>query len=175
MMVKTMKKTLKISLILVALVTVAMVLITVFFALNHGWWTSPETPAVEAILKNPGYIPDSRLYLVSANASYGLFNGQACFIINATIRSDYSAENPPPNGNSNSTTAYFAITAILYHHDAIVPATDVGGASIPPLGVPLHALKQNETETFEIFMATSARNIDSYAITCMAVANSPRP
>ncbi len=170
-----MKKTLKISLILVALATSALVLTTIFFALNHGWWTAPETPATEATLKNPGYIPNSRLYLVSANASYGVFNSQACFIINATIRSDYSAENPPPNGNSNSTTAYFGITAILYHHDSIVSATGVGGASIPPLGVPQHALKQNETETFEIYMATNAHNIDGYAITCMAVANSPIP
>jgi len=170
-----MKKAGKIALILVIAIISIFALAVALLALNYGWWPSQGFPASEAKLRNPGYIPNSHLYLVSATAMYGTFHGEECFVINATIRSDYSANHPPPGGNGNSTTAFFGITATLYRNNAIVSATDIDGASIPPLGVPQYALDPNETGSIEINMATSNRNIDSYAITCVAVANSPIP
>ncbi|MGE5575517.1 MAG: ArsR/SmtB family transcription factor, partial [Ignavibacteria bacterium] len=64
------------------------------------------------VLNNAGYLSGSKLNLVSANASYQTINGQACLVIDATVRNDYTSQDPPPMDNSgiNSTgTAYFGL------------------------------------------------------------------
>ena len=64
-----------------------------------------------AQLNNVGYLGESKLFLVSANVSYGVysasapwsggtFDDQDCFVITATIRNDYTVEELQALDNS---------------------------------------------------------------------------
>ncbi len=131
-----------------------------------------------AKLNNAGYLPGSKLYLISANASYEIINGKACFVIDAAVRNDYNSQEPPPMDNSgiNSTgTAYFGLTAVLYDGHEIVASEDVTNIGAAPLGVPQIGLGSGETAAIRIVMATSAHNVDSYSIFLIAVAGYPIP
>jgi DNA-binding HxlR family transcriptional regulator len=131
-----------------------------------------------ATLNNPGYLAGSKLFLISANASYQTVNGKACLVINATVRNDYTAQDPPPMDNSglNSTgMAYLGLTAILYEGNKIVSSEDVTSPGFPPLGVPQIGLGSGQTTVIQIDMATSNHNVDSYSIDLVMVAGYPIP
>jgi DNA-binding HxlR family transcriptional regulator len=126
-----------------------------------------------AKLNNAGYLSGSKLYVVSANASYETVNGKACLVIDATVRNDYTSQEPPPMDNSgiNSTgTAYFGLTAILYGGHAIISSEDVTSIGSAPLGVPQYSLESGQTAVIQIDMATSSHNVDSYSINLLAIA-----
>ncbi len=69
----------------------------------------PETPATNVKPFSAGYV-QGKIYVVSANPRYGYHpgasgvtsnrelvkKGEPCFIINVTVRNDYSEEQPPP-------------------------------------------------------------------------------
>jgi DNA-binding HxlR family transcriptional regulator len=129
-------------------------------------------------LNNAGYLSGSRLYLVSANASYQIINGKACLVIDATVRNDYTAQEPPPMDNSgiNSTgTAYFGLTAILYEGHKVASSEDVTSTGSSPLGVPQNGLGSDQTAVIQIDMATSDHNVDGYSIYLIAIAGYPIP
>jgi DNA-binding HxlR family transcriptional regulator len=131
-----------------------------------------------AKLNNAGYLSGSKLYLISANASYETINGKACLVIDATVRNDYTSQEPPPMDNSgiNSTgTAYFGLTAILYEGHAIISSEDVTSIGSAPLGVPQNSLESGQTAVIQIDMATSNHNVDSYSINLLAIAGYPIP
>ena len=131
-----------------------------------------------AKLNNLGYLSGSKLYVVSANASYETVNGKACLVIDATVRNDYTVQEPPPMDNSgiNSTgTAYFGLTAILYEGHAIISSEDVTSVGSAPLGVPQYSLESGQTGVIQIDMATSSHNVDSYSINLLAIAGYPIP
>ena len=46
-----------------------------------------------AKLNDAGYLDSSKLFLISAYSYYGKYNGQECFIIEATVRNDYTAQS----------------------------------------------------------------------------------
>ncbi|MDR2707157.1 MAG: hypothetical protein LBB87_00195 [Nitrososphaerota archaeon] len=148
---------------------------------------SPQNVPSNAQLNNAGYLEyrdgESKLFLVSANASYGVysanmpwiggtFGGQDCFAITATIRSDYTREELQELGiisdAYHSGRVYFAVCATLYEGSSQVSADDVSGAIVgsmsPPIGAPQWCLLCGETDTVEIYMATNNRNIDNYTI-----------
>ena len=129
-------------------------------------------------LDNVGYLNASRLFLVSANASYGIHNGQACFIINATVRNDYTAQLPPPMDNfpgNSSGIAYFGLTAKLYGKEGLIASSDLTSPGSVPLGVPEIGLDSGQTYTVEIDMATSSRNVENYSINLIDIAGYPIP
>ncbi|MCL1966021.1 MAG: hypothetical protein FWF66_03540 [Candidatus Bathyarchaeota archaeon] len=147
----------------------------------------PNTPS-NAQLNNAGYLAhrddgESKLFLVSANASYGVYSanmfwgggtfvGQDCFAITAKIRSDYTLEELQKfsvySDGYHSGNVYFAVRVTLYDGASQVSASDVSGAIVgsmsPPLGVPQWDLSYGETGTVEIYLATNSRNIDNYSI-----------
>ena len=130
------------------------------------------------VLNNAGYLSGSKLYLISANASYQTINGKACLVINATVRNDYTFQEPPPMDNSgiNSTgTAYFGLTAILYEGHKVVSSEDVTNIGATPLGVPQNSLESGQTSVIQIDMATSNHNVDNYSIYLIAIAGYPIP
>ena len=134
--------------------------------------------SLSAKLNNAGYLSGSKLYLISANASYETINGKACLVIDATVRNDYTSQEPPPMDNSgiNSTGAvYFGLTAILYHGHEIVSSEDVTSIGSTPLGVPQNELGSGQTAVIQIDMATSDHNVDSYSIYLIAIAGYPIP
>jgi DNA-binding HxlR family transcriptional regulator len=129
-------------------------------------------------LNNVGYLSGSKLYLISANASYATINGIECLVINATVRNDYTAQEPPPIDNSgiNSTgMAYFGLTAILYEGHKIISSEDVTSTGSSPLGVPQNSLGSGQNDVIQIDMATSDHNVDSYSIYLVAIAGYPIP
>ncbi len=129
-------------------------------------------------LNNAGYLSGSKLYLISANSSYQKINGKACLVIDAAIRNDYTAQEPPPMDNSgiNSTgTAYFGLTATLYSNHVTVSSEDITSAGSSPLGVPQNSLDSGQTAIIEIDMATTDKNIDNYSIFLLAIAGYPIP
>ena len=129
-------------------------------------------------LNNVGYLSGSKLYLISANSSYQTINGKACLVIDATIRNDYTAQEPPPMDNSginNTGMAYFGLTAILYEGNKIVSSEDVTSTGSSPLGVPQIGLGSGQTSVIPIDMETSSHNVDGYSIFLIAIAGYPIP
>jgi len=154
------------------IIIVTAVTILSLVVINLAQKPSHEVLTSNAKLNNAGYLAGSKLFLVSANAAYGVHGGQACFIITATIRNDYTAQQPPPMDNStinSSGTAYIGLTATLYSNNAQISANDITSPGSAPLGVPQIALASGQTTTIEIDMATSNRNISSYTIDLIAV------
>jgi hypothetical protein len=94
----------------------------------------------------------SRIFVISANASYGsypgssrFFNdkvvvekGEPCYIINATVRTDYSAQNPPPNYHPSpnsyldSNYTFVSFMANIYNGQTKLKATDLDTVGLPP-------------------------------------------
>jgi hypothetical protein len=166
-----------ISIALVVLASVAVVLLAINLTkppLNG----IPELPSSYVLLNDPGYLNGTKLFLVSAKTTYGTHNGQACFIIYATVRNDYTTQQPPPMDNfegNSSRTAYFGFTAKLYGQTGLIAARDVTSPESPPLGVPEIGLDSGQTYTYQIDMATSNRNVDNYSIDLVAIAGYPIP
>lgn len=130
------------------------------------------------MLNNAGYLSGSKLYLVSANASYHIINGKDCLVIDATIRNDYTSQDPPPMDNSgikSTGTAYFGLTAILYDNHVTVSSEDVTSIGSAPLGVPQNGLESGQTAVIQIEMATSSHNVDGYSIYLITIAGYPIP
>jgi hypothetical protein len=170
------------AIIIIALVVIASV-VAVLLAINltkpplNG---IPGFPSSYILLNDTGYLNGTKLFLVSAKYTYGTHNGQACFIIYATVRNDYTAQQPPPMdnfGGNSSGTAYFGLTAKLYGQTGLIAARDVTSPESPPLGVPEIGLDSGQTYTYQIDMATSnARaNVDNYSIDLVAIAGYPIP
>jgi DNA-binding HxlR family transcriptional regulator len=130
------------------------------------------------VLNNTGYLSGSKLYVISANASYETINGKGCLVIDATVRNDYTSQEPPPMDNSgiNSTgTAYFGLTAILYEGHKVISSEDITSVGSSPLGVPQNSLESGQIAVIQIDMATSDHNIDGYSIFLIAIAGYPIP
>ena len=89
----------------------------------------------------------------------GIKKGDSCFIINVTIRNDYSAENPLPDHNLyniSNPEANVYLTAQIFNTQGQIKATDV----TPPYPtVPLDgaytSLASGENATVTIYLATS--------------------
>ena len=129
-----------------------------------------------ATLNNPGYLGGSKLFLISANASYKSVSGKACLVINATVRNDYTAQNPPPMDNypgNSSGMAYFGLTATLYVKNTQLQSEDINSGA--PLGVSQIGLSSGDTYVYEIDMATSSHNVNSFSIDLVMVAGYPIP
>ncbi|MGA2682944.1 MAG: hypothetical protein ABSF44_14235 [Candidatus Bathyarchaeia archaeon] len=174
------------AIIIIALMVIAPV-VGVLLAINLTEPPSnlsngiPGLPSSYVLLDSPsGYFNGTKLFLVSAKYTYGTHNGQACFIIYATVRNDYTAQQPPPMDNfpgNSSGTAYFGLTAKLYGQTGLIAARDVTSPGSTPLGVPEVGLDSGQTYTYQIDMATSnARaNVDNYSIDLVAIAGYPIP
>jgi hypothetical protein len=169
-----MKVSVKVITALIVVVSVA----TALLAINLAKSPSNGIPAADAKLNYTGYLNGTKLFLVSAKATYGVHNGRACFIINATVRNDYTAQQPPPMDNfqgNSSGAAYFGLTAKLYDKTAVIASSDVTSSGSVPLGVPEISLDSGQTCMVEIDMATSSRNVDHYSISLVDVAGYPIP
>ncbi len=172
----------------------AFVVAILFLALVIGAFvylevTFSKFPASNAKLANSGYlkVPSlpsqdsgySKLFLVSANASYGVYNGEKCFIINATLRNDYSAQEHPPDGLSgynSSGNVFFILWAKLFSNNKQISANEITAPNAMPVhGSPQHSLEAGETGWFEMYMASSAQNIDTFTIDLVAFGGLPIP
>jgi len=143
----------------------------------------PNNTPSNAQLNNAGYLGESKLFLVSANASYGVYSANAalsggtfdnkeCFVITAIIRSDYTAEELQTldiiPGGTHSGRVYFAVSATLYDGTSQVPTNDVTGAIVgsmsSPLGVPQWSIYCGEIRIVEIYLVINTQSIDNYSL-----------
>lgn len=193
-------------LLVVALVLVVSAIVLVIVS-PAGQKSSP----VE-LIATPQYLQyqnsSSGIYLVSATANSGAFplsdvippypnyavptptpvirKGESCIIINATLRSDYTKENPSPNqwpndnGTNNQTPneyAYVFLTAKLYDKSGQeINATDVllsdrYGAS----GGVFLCLHNGETDNATIYLVTSRTDIDHFTVEARYIGAIPLP
>jgi hypothetical protein len=128
------------------------------------------------------YLDDSRIFVVYANGSYGKYpfptvmdfddspiaeKGQACIIINVTLRNDYSDEYPPPNSPAsyNSSTVFVSLTAELFDGETKVEARDITNAS-PILSAGTNAafasFQYGESTSLTLYIATNSNAITSF-------------
>jgi len=134
---------------------------------------------------------ETRIFLVTSNARYGTYNqsfhkpeggevheGDACVIINITIRNDYTKGQPGPDGYPDRPDdpfpqGYFvSLTAYLYNKDGQVNA----GILMPGY---MHGgfidvnLETGETSTFEAYVAYDKQDIDHYELYILNIGFAP--
>ena len=164
------------------------VLVLLFVIVSLGYYFSnPSLSASKPISSAANfYLDDSKIFVVSANASYGNYpyptvtsmpnqspsiiarQGQACVIINVTLRNDYSPQNPAPYAElTNSSVVYVGLTAHLYNGETQVKAKDITNAfPIASFGTneATASLAYGESEAVSIFLATSNKDITSFKL-----------
>ena len=187
--------------LLIAVIIVAIELV-VFLQLSRGptFRLGPSSATFEPAA--PSYLDNSSILVVSASSVYGRYpfestsllpgssavihGGDHCFIINVTIRNDYTLENLPPNqvvvtypnGTTINDTAsvYVFLTASIYDKQGkIVQATDVTPPYGPPSGGAYAYLQSRENATLAIYLSTSRQYIDHYDIILRYVGTIPLP
>ena len=195
-------KALSILLVIIVAVSVATVIsyqLTQKSKVNVGSSSAVVEPAA------PSYLDNSSIFLTSATSAYGPYpfasavspklgstpviqKGDPCFIINATVRNDYTLENLPPNQegttyyangtatNTPSADVYVFLTASIYDKQGrIIQATDV----TPPYGYPSGGafvnLQSGANATLTIYLATSQQDIDHFDLIIRYVGVIPLP
>jgi hypothetical protein len=163
--------------------------------------TSPNSGNIKHVY--PHYLTDqvgneTRIFLDSAIPSYGKYPfhnatgypgkpdihaGDTCFIVNVTVRNDYSSQNPLPSGGfgdiGSNGTAFVALTAKLNDGNGnVISATNVTPQypNIPPeLNAPEMSLESNETYSFNMYLVTKNQNIDHFSIEVLYLGSVPAP
>ena len=158
--IKFSKKTIA---VLFALVLVTSLGVIVFFQLPQESNAKVEPAA-------PSYIANSKIFLLSATASYGYVGGNPfspSFMIHLKIRNDYTPQQPVIGNRTDSEgQAWFIIYLKLYDKNGNQIQSQV---YVPPRnGFFVNSNQQNilsnETETLTIEMLTSNRDVDHYRL-----------
>jgi hypothetical protein len=181
--------------ILAVIIAILVILLSAFWIIPQIHPASISAPIASNATSPSGYyLPyegnNSKIFLVSANASYGNYpyptvtlfngsvvkNGEPCFIINVTIRNDYSIQDPPPYSQSNNPTlAYVFLTAQIFNGKNQINAMDItppvnmanGGAYAP--------LSSGENATLTMYLSTNNRDITSFQIVARFILGLPPP
>ncbi len=208
---KSKKKKLLLSAVLMALVVSGVL---VFIVLSSSANHIPTVPSGAASSQvTPYYLPlpsggDSKILVTTVTSAYGTYpfasasplgspngpvptpvieRGDSCFIVNVTIRNDYTDQNLPPNQptmilpngetyTTNYSHVYVYLTAQIYDkHGNVIAATDV----TPPYGFTNGGantfLNSGENTTLTIYLATSRQDIDHFNIAATYIGASMLP
>ncbi|MGD0643861.1 MAG: hypothetical protein ABSA75_03040 [Candidatus Bathyarchaeia archaeon] len=176
--------------ILIAAIAFLVILLSAFWIIPQIQLQTnlASTPAVGSIQSVAGYYltsqgNESKIFVVSANASYGyypyhtqtnlngsvVFKGEPCIIINVTIRNDYSTQYspfPPQNSNPNNRTLVFVdLTAQLFSgKNQIQGTTDLLRVGLPPDAGASAYFSSGENATLSIYLATNSKDVTSFQI-----------
>jgi hypothetical protein len=126
----------------------------------------------------PGYIDDSKIFLLSSNSSYGYFYGSPCLIIGVTVRNDYTGQQPAPGTviANSSGLAWFILTAGLYDKNGVVIDSQY---LLPPGFHPPNyyqvSLVSGGTLSLNIYMGTARRDVDHYDLGFAYIGSLPAP
>lgn len=181
--------------ILASVIVVLVILLSAFWIIPQIYPASKQTQPSKPIQSVSGYYLTyegniSRIFVVSANASYGKYpystqttlngsvvkHGEPCVIINVTVRNDYSTQYPPPNPNPyNSTVAWVYLTAQLFSGEKQISATDLLLFGMPPSAGAFVSLNSGENGTLTIFLATKNTDITSFQIVTRYITGLPLP
>jgi hypothetical protein len=170
--------------LMAATVIVFVVLVIIAF----GYYFANQSQVVPSPIPSQTnfYLPDSRIFVVSANASYGSYpfptvtnqpysspvviarQGEPCVIINLTLRNDYSAQTPAVNHWTNSSpTVYVSLTAKVFNGNNSISSKDITNA----LGIASAATNSaftsfdyGENTTVTIYLATNSKDVTSFQL-----------
>ena len=158
----------------------------------------PEVPAWSVQPSSSYYLTDraanmTQMYVVSATPKYGFYpvdpenyagpymiaRGDPCFILELTLRNDYSQQNPPQTHtgldiNYTSDEVWFCIHAILTDESGVlhVPAVTPPYPQMP-FGVPQFHQKSGTTQSYSVYFLTNNRDINHYQIYLSYLAAKP--
>lgn len=185
------------TLAVIALIVVLAVLTFIILYFAPKQVSTPTIANVKPVA--PQYLPysgnASRIFMVSATPSYGTYpgptvpkrdgtpgiqKGAPCFIINVTVRNDYSTENPLPDHNIfnfGSPSASAFLTAKIFNNQGQISATDVT-PPYPPVPIPgalVYNLESGNSTTVTIYLATNHQDINRFEISLEYVGSVPPP
>ena len=160
-----MKLNRTIGALLVIIIAAAIGAVVVFqqLAMKPANSVIPSTAVLEPAA--PSYIGNSSIYLISAKPYYGTYQGTAVFMINVTIRNDYTPQQPPPNTiPPNDNVTWFILYAHLYNKEG----AQINSTVYTPIGPPgLYwqvSLNDGQNTSLTIYMATNSRDVDHYTL-----------
>jgi hypothetical protein len=176
--------------------------VTISPNINGSYWELADFPAPDVKPISPHYlnnVPDlfgnfseTQIFLLAASPRYGycketvkqnyfgfpdINKGDPVFIINVTLRNDYTEDNPPPGGFGYNNASIIIMKTQLYGKNGTIDASDV----TPPYPGGLHtsaqsySIKRGETISFDIYMLTDNREIDSYELSIYYIYSWPMP
>ncbi len=151
--------------VLVILLSAFLIIPQIHHASTQNQPSKPTEPLTDYYLLYEGNI--SKIFVVSANASYGNYpyssrsnsngvqlaeNGEPCYIINVTIRNDYS------------TLMYVWLTAQLFNGKNQINATDLLLNGLPPSGGAMVGLNSGENGNLSLYLGTNNTDVTSFQI-----------
>ena len=172
----------KMAVSLTIAVSVVLSLVTVYCFANL---TSPIPNPIPSV--SNFYLEDSKIFVVSANASYGNYpcptvtahpnpepsiiaeHGEPCVIINVTLRNDYSTQDPPPHNSylNSASSAYIALSAEIFDGAQQIDSRDITNAADIGsvfLNRAFTSINYGETDTVTIYLATDSTNVTSFQL-----------
>ena len=185
---------------LLVAVTIASTIFTVFYLLSSEALPPPDFPAANVKPLNSHYLGtnvsgyETKFFLVHATPRYGYYRadfrvvsipsswihkGDPCFIINFTLRNDYTEKEiqdlTPPF--ANNTRAWVGLRFELFDRngnsiDAV--STGANGRFLPN-DLFNTAMNSGDTRSWEVYLATENRNIDHFEIYIRYVSSQPEP
>jgi hypothetical protein len=192
---KKSRTVLTLAVIALIIVLAMLTFIIIYFLQNQV--STPTVANVEPI--EPQYLTyngnASRIFMVSATPTYGSYpgptvsqrdgtpgiqKGAPCFIINVTVRNDYSIENPLPDHaifNFSNPKASVFLTVQIFNNQGQISATDVTPPypSISYPGALVYNLDSENSTTITIYLATNHQDIEQFKILLEYVGSVPPP
>jgi hypothetical protein len=100
------------------------------------------------------------------NTNWDFYEGDPCFIVNVTIRNDYTknqlwSDEDSPLGLYNN---HVKLTAILYNHQGKIEAVDVTHPINSLHGGHVFRVEPEETHSVELYIATESKDIERFEI-----------
>jgi hypothetical protein len=151
--------------------------------------TEPFQSAAGYYLPYEGNI--SKIFVISSNASYGFYpygtrtslggvtvvtHGEPCFIINVTMRNDYSSQFPPPYPNPHYPTSVVVIlTGTLFNGSNQINTTDLFRVGLPPDAGAFTGMNGGEDATLSLYLAINQRDVTSFHIVPIFIGGTPPP
>ena len=132
-----------------------------------------------------------KIFLVSTdNPRYGFYNwsytgygygaeineGDPCFIVNVTVRNDYTAD---PVWTDDASLGWYnnhvKLTAYIYNKQGRVGAVDVTYPINSFHGGHVFTVEPEETQLVELYLATDSKDIERYEIYVEYIGPMPEP
>ena len=165
MIVLKFNRTIGALLIAIIAATIGAVVVFQQLAMKTAKSVIPSTAVLEPAA--PSYIGNSSIYLISAKPYYGTYRGTAVFMINVTVRNDYSLQQPPPiifPPSFNGSRVFFILYADLYDKNGARINSNLYFPAGEPFTYWMVDLNDGQTTSLAIYMATSSRDVDHYSL-----------
>jgi hypothetical protein len=182
-------------LVIIAVLSVALLIVGLYWS-SGGFSSNTELPTNAVVAQSPHYLAfssgnESKIFLESAKASYSFWSlddthidwftngpiihkGDPVFIINATLRNDYTQNDQYKVDSSNR--SFVVLNVKLYDKDgSVIDALQAYPRVDTRLNGHIFRFDSGKTASIGIFMATNNRSIDHYEILVASVSSMPPP